>query len=265
MNYPLYLSLLGENKSQVADYKYKRLSQNSCDKFGDRGREGRQYGGKAILVQTKKQAPAESRPSSSIKGSWRQYPGGAVRRESCGSASVSSVPWMAGSDSARGSRAYSSPVQRPPQHPPFCGGSISWGWVEPACFNNINALDGICSVSRIVARSTSDQILTKGRKTVRWMNPERASWSSPTGQTGSRRVPTEGWGRYTSLRPAPRLSLPLGPVLRSAPIVRPFIRSIDPPSDPARHPPPPSPPSVVSICPLATRPIKDVLLFLIFI
>lgn len=52
MYYPLYLSLLGENKVQVTDIKAKRLSQNSCDKTCDSSRQVRAHGEEVNNAQT---------------------------------------------------------------------------------------------------------------------------------------------------------------------------------------------------------------------
>jgi hypothetical protein len=68
----------------------------------------RPNGGKVNHAQTKKQAPAESKPSSSIKGSRRQGHGGAVRRESCGFDPGLPIPWTTGAGAVGTSRKRSS-------------------------------------------------------------------------------------------------------------------------------------------------------------
>jgi hypothetical protein len=247
--YPLYLSLLGENGVEVSDIKEENLSQNGCDKTCDSSREEKRNGGKVRLAQTKKQAPAESGPSSSIKRSRRPKHGGAVGREGCAFALVSSTPWTPGSDSARRSRRRPSRVQRPPQHLTSSGGSTSRHQEQSDCSNNIKALNGICSASLIVCRSTSDQILTKGREKLP-PEPDGASFPS-----GSVRGVRDGFHLPV---PAPRLSLPLPTARRSAPTVRSTARSVH---HPTRGTIPPGVSRYLYICPLATCPGKGALLF----
>lgn len=168
-----------------------------------------------------------------------------MRRESCDLTLGPSTTWMAGSDAIRGSRRRPSWVQWAPQHPLSGGGSTSRDRTWIVYVNNINRLDWMFDSSRIVARSTSDRFLTKGRKKL---PPEPDGPSFPS---GSDRGVRDGFHLPV---PTPWLSLSYGaraPVGSDRPVVRPIIRSVRS----AVRPGPASPPSVclyLYICLLAT-------------